>query len=239
MIFINNKYTPVYYKIIENAKFRNLKTRKEAISVLGYAERHHILPKSLGGDNSKNNLIFLSGREHFICHWLLYKMTIGANKSKMANAWFRMCQTNKFQTRYFSRNYVLARKAFSENNPFRDPAIIAMVVERMINNNPMKRPEIVNKVRAANKGKRCGELNSFYGQTHTESTLVKLTGENHYSKKPGYVFPKDAIQKRKNTIAMNNKPRALKLMICPHCGLSGKGGNMSRYHFSNCVTLKN
>jgi hypothetical protein len=29
MIFINNKYTPVYYKIIENAKFRNLKTRKE------------------------------------------------------------------------------------------------------------------------------------------------------------------------------------------------------------------
>jgi hypothetical protein len=104
MIFINNKYTSIYYKIIENAKSRNLLTRKEAILVLGYVESHHIIPKSLGGDNSKNNLIFLSGREHFMCHWLLVKMTSGAPYEKMVFA-FKLilkCQT-RHQTRYSNK----------------------------------------------------------------------------------------------------------------------------------------
>jgi|TARA_R110000744_G_scaffold2415_3_gene9820 hypothetical protein len=30
----------------------------------------------------------------------------------------------------------------------------------------------------------------------------------------------------------------MKLVICPHCKLEGKGGNMKRYHFDNCKTLK-
>lgn len=30
------------------------------------------------------------------------------------------------------------------------------------------------------------------------------------------------------------KKRELEIKICPHCGLSGSGGNMSRYHFDNC-----
>lgn len=34
-----------------------------------YTEKHHIIPKSLGGDNSKTNLVVLTGRQHFICHW--------------------------------------------------------------------------------------------------------------------------------------------------------------------------
>lgn len=31
--------------------------------------------------------------------------------------------------------------------------------------------------------------------------------------------------------------KVLKLVTCPHCGKSGKGGNMTRYHFDNCSTL--
>lgn len=41
----------------------------------GYTENHHIIPRSLGGDNSKNNLVRLTGREHWIAHLLLYKIT--------------------------------------------------------------------------------------------------------------------------------------------------------------------
>lgn len=29
-----------------------------------------------------------------------------------------------------------------------------------------------------------------------------------------------------------------KTVECPHCGKSGSGGNMTRYHFSNCKNLK-
>lgn len=40
-----------------------------------YSEVHHILPKSLGGDDSPENIVMLDGKDHFICHWFLYKMT--------------------------------------------------------------------------------------------------------------------------------------------------------------------
>ena len=77
MIFINNKYTIWYYRIIYQAKDRNL---------LGYTEKHHIIPKSLGGANEKSNISILTAREHFICHLLLTKMTSGTNKAKMIHA---------------------------------------------------------------------------------------------------------------------------------------------------------
>jgi hypothetical protein len=223
MIFITNKYTNWYYNIITNAQARTLP--KEI-----YIERHHIIPKSLGGDNSINNLVKLTAREHFICHWLLYKMVSNTNKSKMANAWFRMCQKNKFQKRYTSRNFELARTAFSKNNPFKSNKVINLVKERMTNNNPMKNPEVAIKVSTKNKGKRVGKNNTFYGRKHSIKSIVQMS-KTH----TGKTMSKEAIQNRLDTIAKNNKSRILKLMICPHCGLSGKGGNMSRYHFNNCV----
>ncbi len=39
-----------------------------------YYEKHHIIPKSQGGDNSKHNLVLLTAREHFIAHMLLAKI---------------------------------------------------------------------------------------------------------------------------------------------------------------------
>jgi hypothetical protein len=77
MLFIDNKYTRIYFAIIERAKLR---------TIYGYTENHHIIPKSLGGDNSEDNLVRLSAREHFLCHLLLTKMTQGHNRSKMALA---------------------------------------------------------------------------------------------------------------------------------------------------------
>ena len=36
-----------------------------------YHERHHIIPKCLGGTNNKDNLIDLYAKEHFEAHRLL------------------------------------------------------------------------------------------------------------------------------------------------------------------------
>lgn len=63
-------YKAIYYKIIENAK----KETENGNRHVGYFEKHHILPKSLGGNNDENNLVKLTAREHFVCHWLLVKM---------------------------------------------------------------------------------------------------------------------------------------------------------------------
>ena len=39
----------------------------------GYSERHHVIPKWMGGTNNKNNLIYLSFKDHVFAHWLLWK----------------------------------------------------------------------------------------------------------------------------------------------------------------------
>lgn len=79
----------------------------------GYFERHHILPKSLGGDNSKENLINLTARQHFIAHKLLWMAYRG---SQMGRAFYSMCNIRKSYVG--SKEYELARievaKATSE-----------------------------------------------------------------------------------------------------------------------------
>ena len=43
----------------------------------GYSERHHITPKSLGGNNSIENIVSLTAREHYFCHKLLARIYVG------------------------------------------------------------------------------------------------------------------------------------------------------------------
>lgn len=77
-MFLQNKYTTLYYRLISTAQARPVP--------VGYTERHHIVPKSIGGDNNTLNLVRLTAREHFICHKLLVRMTTGMNKRKMSYA---------------------------------------------------------------------------------------------------------------------------------------------------------
>ncbi len=64
-------YLQIYSDIIENIKLENRKKLKRDNENYVYYERHHILPKCLGGENDKENLVLLTGKEHFICHKLL------------------------------------------------------------------------------------------------------------------------------------------------------------------------
>jgi hypothetical protein len=68
------------------------------IFVSGVHERHHIIPKSIGGSNSKNNIVYLTFREHFLAHWLLIKFTEKEDKKKMQYAFFMLTRANKHQS---------------------------------------------------------------------------------------------------------------------------------------------
>jgi len=91
---LTNKYSKLYYKITSNAKQRTTE---------GYTELHHIIPQSIGGSNDKENLVELTAREHFICHWLLIKMTEGKDRSKMLYALNGMKAENRYQQRYHTK----------------------------------------------------------------------------------------------------------------------------------------
>lgn len=92
-MFTDKFYSKVYFSTIEKAKHRGWKKARGR-------ERHHIIPQSLGGSNDKSNLVYLSCREHFLCHWLLVKMTEGDNYHKMRYALMGMRAENEHQERY-------------------------------------------------------------------------------------------------------------------------------------------
>jgi hypothetical protein len=87
-----SKYFKWYFQIVERAQQRTLGV---------YTENHHIVPTSLGGANTKSNKVKLTAREHFICHFLLVKLTEGEDRAKMAYALHRMLLSkNDAQPRY-------------------------------------------------------------------------------------------------------------------------------------------
>lgn len=105
-MFIENKYYKWYRNIIENAKRRD---------ITGYTEQHHIIPRSLGGSNDKNNLVALTAKEHFICHVLLTKFTKGLEYQKMLYACNGMKRSRNYQNRYInSRLFETIKKEFSK-----------------------------------------------------------------------------------------------------------------------------
>jgi hypothetical protein len=103
-------YAKLYNRIIEN-RLNN--------PYNGYTEKHHIIPVSLGGADSKDNLVRLTAREHFVCHWILVKMYKGNKNSyyKMLKAFNMMCNSiSKKQTRYkvCSRIFSIYREDLSK-----------------------------------------------------------------------------------------------------------------------------
>jgi len=106
MYFVENWKTKCYFSIIENAKKR------------GCGEtNHHILPRSMGGNNKKENLVSLTHREHFIVHFLLTKMCKNTNhRYKMCSAFWRMNNSaHSKKQKNTSRMYEVARKLFSKS----------------------------------------------------------------------------------------------------------------------------
>ena len=79
-----------------------------------YHERHHIVPRCLGGTNDTNNLIDLFAKEHFIAHKLLAEEN--PNNHQLIQAYGAMAFVKgKGQERYklTPEEYELAREALS------------------------------------------------------------------------------------------------------------------------------
>lgn len=48
--------------------------RSQSRTIMGYVEKHHIIPKCLGGSDNKDNIAILTPEEHFLAHQLLVKI---------------------------------------------------------------------------------------------------------------------------------------------------------------------
>lgn len=96
-MFLNNKYYCWYLSIVKKAQLENRSKTGN-----GQYDSHHIIPKSMGGSNKKENLVLLTPKEHFLCHLLLFKCTEGKYKLSMACAWHRMATVKRYCSRKYS-----------------------------------------------------------------------------------------------------------------------------------------
>lgn len=123
-MFNSTKYTNAYYSLIKKYSAVDYDSR--------YHEKHHVVPKSMGGANDIANIVNVPPRVHFVLHKLLPKMTIDpTHTQKMKYALWRMMNQ---QTRGHNRQYRITSIEYERNR--------ADQKQRMKQNNPMKNPEI-------------------------------------------------------------------------------------------------
>lgn len=103
-------YQRIYNQIINRAKKENRKKGQGT-----YYEAHHVVPKCMGGEGRAEqwrthpNIVILTAREHFLCHWLLCR--IYPNNKKLAHAfWFMTKQKSENQ----ERNYTISSRTYAE-----------------------------------------------------------------------------------------------------------------------------
>ena len=224
-MYLQNKYTRWYYNIIQRAQAREIS---------GYTERHHIIPKSLGGSNDKVNLVDLTAREHFVCHWLLTKMVSGHFRYKMWNA---------FSAMLYWHNHLQQRETVTPRKYeiIKDQISKAKSAKFAGENNPM-----YGKTHSAESRAKISK--THLGRKHTEETKLKckmapkhtgpnykLRGENNAMNIPG------VKEKRKEIFIEKYGVSGPPLVPYQreHCGKQGTGlGNYKRWHGDNCKSLK-
>lgn len=242
-MFHDNKYTKIYHSIISQARSKN-RSRKNG----EYYENHHILPRSLGGEDKKENLVFLTAKEHFICHLLLTKMVRDENDIfKMYCALQRFRHGNKGS--FYSRGYIKYAEELRVRRSKRMKGI----------QNPFygKKHSDEFKEKQRNQTKKFKENNSFYGKSHNEKTKAKMSAARKsspricclYCKKEADLtnhlrthgnnctlnpnVDKAVISLRQERARIASQKAALK-KHCEHCDKSFALGMYSRWHGDNC-----
>jgi hypothetical protein len=185
-MFKDNEYTTQYYEIINIAHLSGdmYSSRYLAKKNLGYVERHHIIPKSIGGSDDKSNTVWLTAYEHLKCHLLLTEMCENeGHRRKMLLAATRMM--NK-----------------QDSRREREKLLPLSITEDDIKWLAKIREESAKAHSEYMKVKHNGKNNPFYGKKHSDESnkkrglwtsennpmydsevVKKMSGDNHYSTK--------------------------------------------------------
>lgn len=91
----------------------------------GYFERHHVLPKCMGGKDTFDNLVYLSARCHLLAHWLLMKEFPEVKGLKIAYS--TMCTRDG--VRLSPLMYQIAKDAVSGENSMLARAVVTPLGE--------------------------------------------------------------------------------------------------------------
>ena len=132
-------YQNHYNMLIDRSKDRLLE---------GYSERHHIIPKCMGGTDNLTNIVKLTPEEHYVAHQLLVK--IYPNNRKLVYAAIRMTGKGAYNRKTNNKLYGWLKQRRSEIGQSDDHKL-------------------------KNSLANCGEKNHMYGKTHTNEIKKRLS----------------------------------------------------------------
>jgi hypothetical protein len=207
-MFIDNQRTAEYNALIKQARVRLSAgtSRAKAKRLLFYVESHHIIPKSLGGDDTAENKVWLTAAEHLKAHLLLVDMVEDTESyRKMLAAAVRMANP---QSRTQQR----------------------IIGDKMIDNIDHIRAEAARLHGELMSRRHSGENNPFFGRHHSEETKelqrASSTGFKHS------IETIDILSEQK----MGDLNPSREIVTCDRCGKTGLAGGMRKHHFEHCTS---
>ena len=242
-----NKYKQWYNNITERAKSRVLNS---------YTESHHIVPRSLGGSDNLDNLVNLTAREHFVCHWLLVKMTTGQEHHKMLNA-LRMMRAEKqgqqrYTTKITARVYESIKQEYAAlqsetlkgtGNGMFGKHHTQETKDKIRQKNLGKKltPEQVEKLKKAMTGKKKPPIT----EEHRAKLSAAQSGKNNprygieVSKETRTKISEKATGRKQSAETVQKKADAIRgskreKRLCPHCDQLVAVNGYARWHGAHC-----
>ena len=187
-----------------------------------YMERHHILPKCLGGKDEDENMIWLFAEEHYFAHELL--ALENEDNASLLHAWWMMC--GRFDEFVDAYTYAELKERFhhmmttnntGELNPFygkKHTEQHKKYISEKLKGRHLS-DEHKRKLSESRIGKYTGSQNGFYGKHWSEEDREKqmLKKSNRTSVKcveTGECFRSANEAERKTGINQGNISRCLK-----------------------------
>ena len=229
----------------------------------GYVEKHHIIPKCLGGTNDKDNIVVLTPEEHFLAHQLLVKIYPGNRDLIYAAQMMTQSQTGKRNNNklfgWLRRQMALAMSIQTKNWQVIHGHPKGMlgkkqtdITKQKIANSSKSRELLGINVYAYNLDgtffKKFETITDCAINLLTSPSNIKYTADGnfahckgkqlkyqYYEKIEPYVRPtvKTYIRTDKQKKNISNNTKNNKA-TCKHCGIITTQPNIVRWHNDNC-----
>ena len=214
-------YQSIYNSLVKKAQNR--------MNIEGYTEKHHIIPRTLGGSDDASNIVVFTGREHFIAHLLLAKIHGGS-------MWHAAHMMSNMK-RYTNRKYEKVREEHAKQVSLQHSGkVVSKETRKKISENKERSAKISQSLKGrpkseehkeAYKKSRLASGGWVVSEEQKRKVSEKLSGQGNP------MWGKTHNEEARRIISEANKQK----VSCPYCGKTGGIAIMKRWHFDNCKVL--